>query len=275
MYLQKTDPKRTVMEEFSLFDKRIIVTGGSGLLGQAWCQAIVEAGGTAVNVDFVKPRGIQADDYSNGYAGIWIQADITRWTEVVDALQLKDPGEFDGLVDPHYHGIVNAAFYNPPPARTSGYLIGNVDAHDWEYQSKMVEAAKNMIEWAGGHRYMESIVNIGSDLSLIGPDPRLYEGRRMKDSHYTAFKHAIVGLTKHYAPLLSLHNPPIRINTLCPGGVRQSMDEDFMNNVRQLVPMRRMAEKDEYNAAIVFLLSDASSYMTGATLSIDGGRTCW
>lgn len=229
---------------FSLTGKKILATGGSGFLGKNWIKAIRKAGGTPCNLDIVPDK-----------SSFTIRADILDTENILRRLAGMD---FDGLV--------NGIFYNPSP---------NVPAteEDWDRQSALLKATEQLIRYVairmnpGG-----SIVNVGSDLSLIAPDPRLYEGRTMKGSHYTIFKHAIIGLTRHYAPILAKKN--IRINTLCPGSVYNG-DDEFKERLEKLIPMGRVAQPDEYDGAIIFLLSDASRYMTGSTLVMDGGRTCW
>ena len=121
------------------------------------------------------------------------------------------------------------------------------------------------------------ILNISSDLGLIAPDQRIYKKEKLLDNEqpvkpvtYSIIKHGLIGLTKY----LATYWPGIvRCNALCPGGVYSGQTDHFVQNLSNLIPHNRMAKEDEYKAAIVFLLSDASSYMTGANLVIDGGRT--
>jgi len=124
------------------------------------------------------------------------------------------------------------------------------------------------------------IVNIASDLGLIAPDQRLYrqpglaeDEQPVKPVTYSVVKGGLVMLTKYLATYYAEHG--VRVNALCPGGVYAGQPEDFMARLTALIPMGRMARRDEYRSALVFLCSDASSYMTGANLVIDGGRTCW
>jgi NAD(P)-dependent dehydrogenase (short-subunit alcohol dehydrogenase family) len=125
-----------------------------------------------------------------------------------------------------------------------------------------------------------AIVNISSDLGLISPDQRLYrkDGTQeneqpVKPITYSVIKHGIIGLTKYLATYWA--EKGIRVNALSPGGVYTGQPDEFVNKISKLIPLGRMAYEDEYKAAIVFLCSDASSYMTGSNLVIDGGRTCW
>jgi NAD(P)-dependent dehydrogenase (short-subunit alcohol dehydrogenase family) len=124
------------------------------------------------------------------------------------------------------------------------------------------------------------IVNISSDLGIIAPDQRLYkkEGlppnlQPVKPVTYSVVKTALVGLTRYLATYWAEQG--IRVNALCPGGVVADQPEGFKEQVHLRIPMGRMAQIDEYRGAVLFLVSDASSYMTGTTLSVDGGRTCW
>jgi NAD(P)-dependent dehydrogenase (short-subunit alcohol dehydrogenase family) len=124
------------------------------------------------------------------------------------------------------------------------------------------------------------IVNIGSEYSIIAPDQRAYRREGLPDAEqpkkpvsYSVVKHAIVGLTRHLAAYWADRN--VRVNTLCPGGISNNQPAEFAKYMKSLVPMGRMANPDEMQGAIVFLCSDASRFMTGGTIVVDGGRTIW
>ena len=116
------------------------------------------------------------------------------------------------------------------------------------------------------------VINISSDLGVIAPDQRIYKGSK-KPITYSAAKHGIIGMTKYLATYYADSN--IRVNSLSPGGVYVNQPEDFVERLTNLIPVGRMANRDEYKGSIVFLCSDASSYMTGHNLIVDGGRTVW
>ena len=124
------------------------------------------------------------------------------------------------------------------------------------------------------------ILNISSDLGIIAPDQRLYkesgltrDKQPVKPVTYSVIKHGIIGLTKYLATYWADNG--VRVNSISFGGVSNNQDSEFVERLTNLIPLGRMADNEEYKASIIFLVSDASSYMTGANLVIDGGRSCW
>ena len=120
------------------------------------------------------------------------------------------------------------------------------------------------------------ILNISSDLSLISPDQRIYKSKKntnVKPVTYSVIKSGLIGLTRYLATYWLKEN--IRCNALSPGGIEENQSKEFKNKIKKLIPMGRMAKRDEYHSAVQFLCSDASSYMNGQNIVIDGGRTIW
>ena len=124
------------------------------------------------------------------------------------------------------------------------------------------------------------IVNISSDYGVISPNQNIYkkegvpeEEQTVKPVSYSVVKHGIMGLTKYLATYWAKSG--IRVNTLCPASLSNGQDEEFVKKISELIPMGRMSRPDEYPATVLYMLSDASSYMTGATVILDGGRTIW
>ena len=117
-----------------------------------------------------------------------------------------------------------------------------------------------------------NILNIGSDLSIISPNQNIYDNF-VKPISYSIAKHSVVGLTKYIATYLAKYN--VRCNALCPGGIFNKHDKKFVKKLSKLIPLNRMAKINELNKAMFFLISDDSSYVTGHSLVVDGGRTIW
>ena len=124
------------------------------------------------------------------------------------------------------------------------------------------------------------ILNISSDLSVVAPDQRLYKldgvvdnSQPVKPITYSVIKSGLVGMTKYLATYWSANG--VRVNALSPGGVYEDQDDDFVKKISNLIPLGRMAKSNEYRSAVQFLCSDASSYMTGQNIVIDGGRSIW
>ena len=247
----------SVLECFSLAHKTIVVTGGEGRLGQQWCRAIREAEGVAVSVDL--------HDYGRATANRVFTTDITVEGFVYDTL--AEILAINGRVD----GLVNAAAFNPSPEQRAG-------DRDWDQQLAVsLTGAQYCIEACGNVMVRQGsgvIVLIGSDLSLLGPTPHLYAGQTMKPAHYSVAKHGVIGLMRYYA--MQWAKTGVRVNALCPGAVDfGDMTPEFRAQLEVLIPMGRTARPNDYDGALVFLLSDASRYMTGSVLVVDGGRTCW
>ena len=115
------------------------------------------------------------------------------------------------------------------------------------------------------------ILNISSDLSVIAPDQRLYAGKQKKPVTYSVIKTGIIGLTKYLASYWG--HLGVRVNSLSPGGIYNNQDTKFVKRISKLIPLNRMLQKDELKGSIQFLCSDASSYLNGHNLVLDGGRS--
>ena len=125
-----------------------------------------------------------------------------------------------------------------------------------------------------------SIVNISSDLGLMAPDQRLYSkdgvdnnNQNVKPITYSVVKTGLIGLTRYLATYWADKN--VRCNAMCPGGVENGQPDDFLQEVYSRIPMNRLAKSDEYQGTLLWMLSDASRYLNGAIIPIDGGRTAW
>lgn len=265
---------------FDLSGRVAVITGGMGLLGLSHARAIHGAGGIPVLLD-IKAHADQKFKELAGFEAHAISCDITSETGVKTALAtvLRRFGRVDILV--------NNAANNPKVEEADGLLDSRLEQYDlarWNADLAVGLTGAMLCSRVFGaemaNRGKGVIVNIASDLALIAPDQRLYaiEGRvanqqPVKPVSYSVVKAGLVGLTRYLATYWA--DRGVRANALCPGGVENGQDPGFLRRIADRIPMGRMAEIDEYQGAIVFLSSDASSYMNGAVLAIDGGRSSW
>lgn len=269
---------------FDLSNRIAVITGGVGLLGRQHAQAIARSGGIPVMLDLevAKPRDV-AEELSrewntpvHGYA-----CDITDEASVGETHLsiVRDIGAVDILI--------NNAANNPKQesgSETEFTRLENFPLDAWHDDLAVgLTGAFLMCRTFGAEmaaRKNGVILNISSDLGLIAPDQRLYrkEGRAESDQPvkpvtYSVVKTALIGLTRYLATYWAADN--VRVNAICPGGVYNNQPEDFVERLTKLIPMGRMASLDEYQGAVVFLCSDASSYLTGSIIAADGGRSAW
>lgn len=271
------------MKAFELSGRVVLITGGAGLLGVEHASAIAEAGGIPVVADI---RGGEAEQVARaineryGAQASALELDVASRPACEAALAriLASHGRLDGLV--------NNAALNPKVegAGLSATRFENYSLDSWQRELSVGLTGAFLCSQVFG-AYMAAhgggvIVNIASDLGLIAPDQRIYRRPGLAPSEqpvkpvtYSVVKGGLVTLTKYLATYWA--DAGVRVNALVPGGVYAGQPNDFVERLTNLIPMGRMAQKDEYRAALVFLCSDASSYMTGANLVIDGGRTCW
>jgi len=268
--------KKGVNNNFSVTDKVIVITGGYGLLGKQFAQSLADEGAKVVitGKDFNKAKKIAHK--VNAWA---CQLDVSIKESVIFAVNniLNEFGVIDGLVN-------NASFSSPVDGNNNFISFENISERSLE-QSIAVDLkgtflccqliGNEMVKNAGG-----SIINISSIYGTVAPDQRIYKSIQdkngnsfIKPASYCAVKSAILNLTRYLAVYWA--NKNIRVNTLTLGGVYDSQSQEFVQSYCERTPLNRMANSDEYNGAIQFLLSNASSYMTGANLVIDGGWTAW
>ncbi len=273
-----------IQEKFELKNRVAVVTGGVGLLGAEFCKTLAEAGASIAVVDI----NLEAADkvavglIKDGYKAIAVGTDITK-PDSVNAMVstvLAAFGSLDVLVnsaalDPKFDpdaaakGIAPGAFEDYPLDQWNAALNVNLTGIFLVTQA----CVKPMI--AQGKK--GSIINICSTYGLNGPDQRIYikDGKRVayKPVYYTVTKAGVMGFTKYLAAYYA--ETEIRVNALTPGGVFNNHDDYFVKNYSAKTIVGRMAKKDEMNGALLFLASDASSYMTGNNLIVDGGWTAW
>ena len=277
---------KSIKEAFDLTGRVAVITGGAGLLGVKHGEVIAEMGGTPVLVDLDKSKvEASANNITEKYgteAFGWT-ADITSPKAVED---LKDRimerfGRVDILIN---NAANNPAVSNDSESKKQWSRLEQFPMDLWEQDIAVGLTGAFLCsrtlgaEMAGVGRGV--ILNIGSDLGLIAPDQRLYQKdgsppdeQPVKPVTYSVVKSGLIGLTRYLATYWA--DRGVRANLIAPGGVYTDQDHNFVEQLSRLIPLGRMAHHDEYKSSVAFLVSDASSYMNGAILSIDGGRTCW
>lgn len=271
-----------MLDIFNCSGKTAVVTGGIGQLGKQFCTALLDAGAVVVIIDLLKKNDPRVQDTLMQLGGKktgYIQASITSKNELIKALQEIQKR----WATPHIL-INNAALDSPPssPAEENG-PFENYPESSWdkvmEVNVKGIMLACQVFGGAMAQEGRGSIINISSIYGLVSPNQDIYEYRRtrgekfFKPVAYSASKSALFNLTRYLATYWAKKG--VRVNTLTLAGVYNKQDELFLSEYSKRIPVGRMAQPDEYNGAIVFLSSDASRYMTGSNLVVDGGWTAW
>lgn len=273
------------LDRFSLKGRVVVITGSSGLLGRQHAITVAEAGGTPVLLDIDLSRvEAQAEELrAMGYPGaLPLKADVTQLQSLQEALTaiLSRLGRVDALVN----NAANNPKMESSTADTGWMRFENLPLSIWNQDIAVGLTGAFLCSQVFG-TYMAAhgggvIVNIASDLALISPDQRLYRqpglsenAQPVKSVTYSVVKTALIGLTRYLATYWA--QAGVRVNAISPGGVENHQPGEFIAKLTALIPAGRMAQVDEYKGAMLFLLSDASSYMTGTNLVVDGGRTVW
>jgi NAD(P)-dependent dehydrogenase (short-subunit alcohol dehydrogenase family) len=276
------------MESFRLDGKACVITGGAGMLGAMHAEAVIETGGTAVLLDISEEALEKAKKrLSDKYGPLenkchCVVADITDELSLRNAFSdiIYATGQVDALVN-------NAAIDPKTTAMAIDPLLTRLEyfsANDWTYELDVgLKGAFLCCKIFGSYmanNHQGVILNVASDLGLIGPDQRIYrkdgvpeDDQPTKPVTYSVIKHGLIGLTRYVATYWAANG--VRCNAICPGGVYAQQDAAFVSKLENLIPLGRMARIDEYKPLVAFMLSPASSYMTGAVVAADGGRTCW
>lgn len=270
---------------FRLDDKVVVVTGALGLLGRKHCEAIAAYGGSPVMLDLHQS---ELDEFARelkqrfSVDAVGYSVDIT--SEAAIAQNSQTVIERFGSI----HGLVNNAANNPKMEQsneTNFSRLENFPMEVWQQDIAVgltgsylcakyygTEIARN---GQGG-----SIVNISSDLGIMAPDQRLYRHESLEEHlqpvkpvTYSVVKTALVGLTRYLATYWADKN--VRCNAICPGGVENGQPEAFLNAIATRIPMGRMARADEYQGVLIWMLSEASSYLNGSIVPVEGGRSTW
>lgn len=270
---------------FRLDGKIILITGAAGLLGRQHADAISSFGGTPILLDLDQT---ELDDlalelnnkYDVGAAGFVV--DITSETEIQSNAEflMSKFGQVDGLIN---NAANNPKMENNDNIDFSRLENFSLDSWNKDLQIGLTGAflcAKHYGFAISKNSSGGSIVNISSDLGLIAPDQRLYAKKGLpahlqsvKPVTYSVVKAGLIGLTRYISSYWIDRN--VRCNAMCPGGIENGQSEDFLREVSLRIPMNRLAKSHEYQGTLIWMLSDASSYLNGAVIPVDGGRTAW
>jgi len=272
-----------ITDLFTLKGKVAMVTGGAGLLGTEFCRTLARAGASIVVADLKgDAAGALAGSLKDeGFSALAVAMDVTDPHSVqhLIAAALEAFGRLDILVnsaaldpkfDPeHIQAAGNSGAFESYPLEAWNQAL-NVNLTGMFLCCQA--AVRPMLDQGQG-----VIINVCSTYGLVGPDQRIYQRKgkptQYKPVYYSVTKAGVLGLTRYLATYYAGKN--IRANALTPGGVYNGHDSAFVQAYSARAVLGRMANRDEMNGALLFLASDASSYMTGANLVVDGGWTAW
>jgi NAD(P)-dependent dehydrogenase (short-subunit alcohol dehydrogenase family) len=270
---------------FRLDGKVIVITGAAGLMGKMHAEAVAAYGGTPVLLDLLKNDVEKyADELNSKFHvnAIGMMVNITNEKEIEkNVIAIIDKyGKIDGLV--------NNAANNPKIESNSKKNFSRLENFSLEVWNEDLSVgltgsylcAKHYGNMISKNNNGGSIINISSDLGLIGPDQRLYMNKKIpselqavKPVTYSVVKAGLIGLTRYLSTYWADKN--VRSNAMCPGGIETNQPSEFLKEVSSRIPMSRLAKVNEYQGTLIWMLSDASSYLNGAIISVDGGRTAW
>jgi len=270
---------------FSLKGKVVVITGAAGLLGKKHVEVVAAYGGVPILIDLsqdaIDEVVLEINSQYNVQAAGYV-VDITDESQIKSNVEtiVRQYGRVDGLV--------NNAANNPKVEDSSEKNFSRLEnflLDTWEQDIAVGLTGAFLCIKHYGYQIAKnadggSIVNISSDLGLIAPDQRLYtqiglpeQQQPVKPVTYSVVKTGLIGLTRYIATYWAGKN--VRCNAMCPGGVENGQPEDFLKEVTSRIPMNRLANADEYQGTLLWMLSDASSYLNGAIVPVEGGRTAW
>lgn len=267
------------IDQFNLTGKTAVVTGALGLLGREHCRALSEAGANVIAADLDEEACVELSEYlDNSASGMALDVTSPNSIEELKKRVIDQYASIDVLVN---NAAINDMFENPEVGREKS-RFENYPLDNWEKSVNVnltgVFLCSQIIGTEMARNGYGSIINIASTYGIVAPVQDIYKNEHgeqvfHKPPAYSATKGAVIAFTKYLASYWG--STGVRVNTLSPGGVKNGQDEYFIRNYSIRTPLARMAEPADYKGGIVFLASDASAYMTGANLVIDGGWTAW
>ena len=273
------------MSIFDLKSRNYIITGGAGFLGFQHAKGILENNGVPIIIDICDEALKKIKETLENQ----FEKDILTFKcNICSEKEVENLSNILKEKNMNIHGLINNAAINPiiDKSSRSNQLtrLESFPIEQWEKELRVgltgsFICSKYFSSLIIKNKGKGVIINISSDLGLIAPNQRIYEvdgleknQQPVKPVTYSVVKTGLIGLSKYLA---TYFNGEIRSNAICPGGVLNNQNKEFVDKLEDLIPIGRMAKKDEITGTVVFLLSDASSYINGAVISVDGGRTCW
>ena len=268
-----------MLKKFDLKNRFALITGAAGLLGFEHAYALLESGANVIITD-VNSEGLKQnfkklkDKFKNKKILLKIM-NVTKEKSILNCKNYLKKSKINIEI------LINNASFNPKAENLKGNLLEFFSLKQWQKELEIGLTGTFLCGKIFGNEMAKRkkgvILNIASDLSVISPDNRLYNNKKkltkVKPITYSVVKTGLIGMTRYLATYWADKN--IRCNALSPGGVKNGQDILFIKKIKKLIPLNRMAEKNEYRAAIQFLCSDASSYMNGHNMVMDGGRSVW
>ncbi len=267
----------TELKRFRLDGNLALVTGALGNLGSVWIRGLLEAGAEVVGVDVERAKISDSfqellDKYSGKLS--LLRIDVTNRNSVVKGFKESKKIGFTSII------VNNAGIDQPPTAPKKGYLLEEIPIEAGQKIFDVNVLGAFLVMQIFGSEMVKknqgTIINIASHYGLVSPDPGFYTHIKtdppfLKPPMYGSSKAALIQLTRYMAVLWGKNN--VRVNSISPGGVFNNQDVRFVKKYSLRVPLGRMAKADELIGPLVFLASDAASYVTGANIVVDGGFT--
>jgi len=273
------------LKPYNLKNKYALITGGAGLMGSEHAAALLEIGAKIILTD------LSMEDLEN--TKIKLLKDFPKGTidlHVIDVCKEIDIISVRDIYEKKSETIeilINNAAINPKVGKSkieNTSRLENFLLEDWNMQLNVGLTGAFLCSKVFGFHMSRNnggvILNIASDLSVIAPDQRLYKKDGIEDDiqsvkpvTYSVIKSGLIGLTRYLSTYWI--NQGVRCNSLSPGGIYNNQDPAFIEKIEKLIPMGRMADKNEYKSTVQYLCSDASKYMNGQNIVVDGGRSVW
>jgi NAD(P)-dependent dehydrogenase (short-subunit alcohol dehydrogenase family) len=274
-----------VKSRFSMIGRTALITGSAGMLGRQHAAALLEVGASVILTDIdVDGLEVARDYLEESFVSTWIRTMAMDVTQIESVREVAEELDSEGV---RVDVLINNAALDPKVGEdglTDGSRLETFPEQRWNAELAVGLTGAFLCSQVFGTRMAAKgggvILNMASDLSVLAPDQRIYRqvgldhrDQPVKPVTYSVIKAGLVGLTRYLATYWP--DSGVRVNALSPGGVQTDQPAEFVEKISDLVPLGRMAAPDEYRSAVQFLCSDASSFLTGQNIVVDGGRSVW